>query len=94
MDRVELIRERINQALEPETLKITDDSHLHVGHPGAAAGGGHYSVRIVSNRFDNHSMIERHRLVYQAVDDLIPSQIHALSIDAVTPEECQSQQKD
>lgn len=87
MDRVELIRDRINRALEPSTLDIIDDSHLHAGHAGAAGGGGHFTVRIVSDKFINSSLIERHRMVYQAVDDLMPSEIHALSITAITPEE-------
>ncbi len=93
MDRVELIRERINAALAPVELDIIDDSHKHAGHAGAASGGGHFTVKIVSASFANHSLIERHRMVYRAVDDLMPSEIHALSINAITPEEHQSQQK-
>ena len=91
MDRVELIRERINQALAPAQLEIIDDSHKHIGHAGAAGGGGHFSVRIVSDKFNNHKLIERHRMVYAAVSDLMPAEIHALSITALTPEEQQSQ---
>ena len=91
MDRVELIRERINQALAPAQLEIIDDSHLHIGHAGAAGGGGHFSVRIVADKFNNHKLIERHRMVYAAVSDLMPAEIHALSITALTPEEQQSQ---
>ena len=90
MDRVELIRDRINRALAPVQLDIIDDSHRHAGHAGAAAGGGHFSVRIVSDKFSKHKLIERHRMVYQAVSDLMPAEIHALSITAVTPEELQS----
>ena len=93
MDRVALIRERLTSALSPETLDITDDSHLHAGHPGAAAGGGHYSVKIVAHQFTDLSLIERHRLVYKAVADLMPAQIHALSIEAISPHECQLQAK-
>lgn len=91
MERVELIRDRINRALAPEQLDIIDDSHKHAGHAGAAGGGGHFTVRIVSDKFSNHKLIERHRMVYQAVSDLMPAEIHALSITAVTPEEQQSQ---
>ena len=91
MERVELIRERIDQALEPVQLEIIDDSHLHAGHAGAAGGGGHFTVRIVSEKFSNHKLIERHRMVYAAVNDLMPTEIHALSITALTPEEQQSQ---
>ena len=87
MDRVALIRERLTQALAPAQLDIIDDSHQHAGHAGASGGGGHYTVRIVSAKFANHNPIERHRMVYQAVADLMPTQIHALSITALTPEE-------
>lgn len=89
MERVELIRQRITQALEPVLLEITDDSHLHAGHAGAAGGGGHFSVKIVSDKFGNHKLIERHRMVYAAVSDMMPAEIHALSITALTPEEQQ-----
>ena len=87
MDRLESIRSKLQQALAPERLEITDDSHLHVGHAGAATGGGHFSVRIISSQFQGRSTLERHRLVYQAVDDMMPAEIHALSIQARTPEE-------
>lgn len=90
MDRVSLIRERLTSALEPEQLEIVDDSHRHAGHAGAAGGGGHFSVAIVSHKFAEHNSLMRHRLVYQAVADLMPSQIHALSINAMTPEEHQA----
>ena len=89
MDRVALIRERLNQALAPTHLEIIDDSHKHAGH-ASARGGGHYTVTVVSTRFINHKPIDRHRLVYSAVADLMPAQIHALSITALTPEEQQS----
>jgi BolA protein len=87
MDRVEAIRERLNRALEPDSLDITDESHLHVGHPGAASGAGHFRVKIVSPLFSGRSLLERHRMVYAAVDDLMQTEIHALSIKADTPEE-------
>jgi BolA protein len=87
MDRIESLRERITAKLEPESVEISDDSALHAGHAGAASGGGHFAVRIVSVKFHGKSMLERHRMVYQAVDDLIPAEIHALSIKALTPEE-------
>lgn len=90
-ERTELIRKRMNNAFVPEHLEITDDSHLHAGHAGAAGGGGHFTVTIVSDKFADCSLIQRHRLVYQAVDDLMPAEIHALSIRALTPEEHQHQ---
>ena len=93
MDRVKTIREKLEQALAPERLEITDDSHKHVGHAGAAGGAGHFSVSITSSRFQGRSMIERHRLVYLAVNDMMPGEIHALSIQAKTPEEETSSNK-
>lgn len=90
MDRVAAIRERLTSALAPERLEITDDSHLHAGHAGAASGGGHFSVLIVAAGFDGRSNLERHRMVYRAVGDLMAREIHALSIMALTPEEQRS----
>lgn len=91
MDRLINIRKRMTLKLEPESLDIRDDSSQHAGHAGAASGGGHFSVKIVSNRFIGKSLLERHRMVYQSVDDLMPGEIHALSIQALTPEELASQ---
>lgn len=87
-DRPAMIRERLNQALTIEVLSVRDDSHLHVGHAGAQAGGGHYHVYVVSPDFDNHHRVARHRLIYQAMGDAIRADcIHALSIEALTPSE-------
>ncbi|MDX1697276.1 MAG: BolA family protein [Thiohalobacterales bacterium] len=85
--RVDRIRERLERALRPVSLEIVDDSAKHAGHAGAAGGGGHFIVDIVSPVFANRSPIQRHRLVYDAVDDMMHSEIHALSIQARTPEE-------
>lgn len=85
--RIEMIRTRLEQALSPDHLEIIDESHKHVGHPGAASGGGHFVVQVVSAAFAGKSPIQRHRLVYDAVDDMMPAEIHALSIQASTPDE-------
>ena len=82
----EFIRERLEEALSPQRLEIRDDSHRHAGHEGAKAGG-HYSVTIVAGVFEGKSLVQRHRLVYQAVGDRMQQGIHALSIKALTPEE-------
>ena len=87
MQTVDLIRERLNNLFNPAQLDIVDESHQHAGHAGAAGGGGHFAVTIVSEKFRDHSTLERHRMVYQAVDDLMPAEIHALSIKALAPEE-------
>jgi len=81
-----LIRERLS-ALEPDLIEIYDESSEHAGHAGAASGGGHYQLTIVSARFRGQSRIARHRLVYSALGGLMPSRIHALAITAWTPEE-------
>ena len=85
VDRVERIRRRLEEALAPETLEIVDESHLHAGHPGARGGAGHYRVRIVAAAFRDQPLRERHRMVYAALADLMPHEIHALAIDATTP---------
>jgi BolA family transcriptional regulator, general stress-responsive regulator len=84
---VEALRERFSQAFPGAVVQVVDDSHLHVGHAGAADGAGHFSVTIVSERFAGRSPLARHRLVYDAVDDWIPHRIHALVISARTPAE-------
>jgi BolA protein len=86
-DRVERIRQLLDAALAPSELDVGDDSHLHVGHPGAASGGGHYRVKIVSERFEGLRLVMRHRLVYDAVHGMMHTDIHALAITAVAPSE-------
>jgi len=86
-DRSAMIHERLTRELKPEKIDIVDESAKHAGHAGAASGGGHFIVTIVSTAFENKSLIQRHRLVYDAVDDMMHSEIHALSIQASTPDE-------
>lgn len=85
-DRVDRIRTLIEAALAPESLDIEDDSASHAGHEGAKSGGGHFNVTVVSSVFQGKSSLERHRMVYAAVDDMMHTDIHALSIKARTPE--------
>jgi BolA protein len=87
MDRVETIRKQLADALSPIQLDIEDESHLHKGHAGAASGAGHFNVTIVSDDFVGQATLARHRMVYAAVDNLMPVEIHALSIKALTSEE-------
>ena len=86
-DRTAMLRERLTRALQPVELDIIDESAKHAGHAGAASGGGHFIVTIVSPAFENKTLIQRHRLVYDAVGDIMHSEIHALSIQARTPQE-------
>jgi BolA protein len=85
--RIDTIRTRLAAALAPSTLDVDDESHRHVGHAGARDGRGHFRVRIVSAAFEGQSAIARHRAVYAALGDLMQTDIHALVIDARTPEE-------
>ena len=86
-ERLAKVRERLTQALQPTSLELIDESARHAGHAGAASGGGHYIVHIVSAAFQDKSPIQRHRLVYDAVGDMLHTEIHALSIQAKTPQE-------
>ena len=81
------IRKRIQGALAPESLEILDESHLHAGHAGARDGRGHFQVVVVSADFEGKTRIQRHRMVFDAVGDLMASDIHALGVKAYTPEE-------
>ncbi|MFZ9670144.1 MAG: BolA family protein [Burkholderiaceae bacterium] len=83
----EIIESRLREALSPTELQVWDDSDAHKGHAGAAKGGGHFEVLITSDRFSGLRPIARHRLVYDALGDLMRSRIHALSINAKTPDE-------
>ena len=85
--RIETIRSRLVAALAPVALDIEDESHRHAGHAGARDGRGHFRVRIVSAAFEGRNAIARHRAVYAALGDLMQTDIHALAIDARTPEE-------
>ena len=88
MNVAEQIRSRLAAALHPETLELTDASALHAGHAGAAPGGNtHWRLVIVSPAFAGKSTVERHRMVYGAIGDLMSRPIHALEIDARAPGE-------
>ena len=82
--RMARIREAL-QVLAPTSLVIVDESHRHVGHEGARDGRGHFAVEIVSAAFVGLAPLARHRKVYEAVGDLMQTDIHALSIKATTP---------
>ncbi len=83
----ELIKSKLTEALAPTTLEIIDHSHQHAGHAGARDGGGHYHVTIVAEAFTGKTQVQRHQLVYQALGELMKQQIHALSINALSPSE-------
>ena len=86
-DRPTLIRMELETRFEPTELLIKDQSQLHAGHEGARDGRGHFDVTIVSTAFEGQSRIQRHRMVYDALDQLLATDIHALRIKAYTPSE-------
>jgi len=86
MNVIDAMRDRL-ATLHPVTIEIIDDSARHAGHAGAKGGGGHFRLAIVSPRFAGCRTMERHRLVYDALGPLMKREIHALSIDAKTPDE-------
>ena len=83
---MEMIREKLS-VLEPVKIEILDESARHAGHAGAKSGGGHYLLTIVSPKFAGKSALERHRLIYTALQEMMHKNIHALSVKAYTPEE-------
>lgn len=85
--RAERIQQMLDQAFAAARVTVRDDSARHAGHPGARDGAGHFSVRIVSQDFSGRSRLERHRLVYEALAQMLPREIHALNIVAVSPDE-------
>lgn len=85
--RPEHIRQVLSERFGTDQVEVVDDSHLHAGHVGAREGKGHFRVRIVAAAFDGLRPLQRHQLVYRALDDLMQTDIHALSIAALTPAE-------
>ena len=90
MSRIEELRSRITSALGAAVVEVQDDSAKHRGHAGARGGAGHYTVVVVAERFAAMGRVDRHRAVYDAVGDMIPTQVHALAVRAFTPEEWRS----
>jgi BolA family transcriptional regulator, general stress-responsive regulator len=86
LSTTEELQQRL-QTLNPTALQIDDESAQHAGHAGTRDGKGHYRVAICAPCFAGFTRLERHRLVLAAVGDLMQSAIHALAIEAKTPEE-------
>jgi BolA family transcriptional regulator, general stress-responsive regulator len=85
---VERMKTRL-ASLAPLSLSIEDDSARHAGHPGATSGGGHYNLRMISPLFEGKSRVERHRLVYDALADLMQREVHALAMVLLAPGEAE-----
>ena len=86
-DRVQEIEKRLNAAFSPSELLVKDQSHLHAGHEGAKDGRGHFEVLIVSDGFVDANRIQRHRMVFDALGEMMETDIHALRVRALTPGE-------
>ena len=84
IDRIENI---LRRRFEPSHLELVDDSARHAGHPGAASGGGHYHVEIVSPQFEGLTLLARHRLINEALGEMIGAEIHALGLRTLAPSE-------
>lgn len=84
---IESMRARLTAALAPLAIDIEDDSARHTGHAGAASGGGHFNLRVVSPAFAGRTRLQRHRLVYDPLADLMKRDIHALSMVLLAPDE-------
>ena len=81
-DRIE---QTLRQALSAAEVHVEDESALHAGHAGAASGGGHYRVTVVSSLFEGKNPVQRHRLVYDALAEEMQQAIHALALTTLTP---------
>jgi len=86
MSRIAFMRTLLAE-LDPITLDIIDESHRHAGHAGARDGGGHYVLNIVSRQFAGKNTVLRHRMIYSALQPMMKKEIHALTIQALTPDE-------
>ncbi|KAJ4953953.1 hypothetical protein NE237_030785 [Protea cynaroides] len=93
--RGERIRQRLDEALNPVGLEIEDISYQHAGHAGVRGSNGetHFNVKVVSKEFEGKSMVKRHRLIYNLLQEELQSGLHALSIVAKTPSEDSQEMK-
>ena len=86
-ERTQRMRQALQEGLDTDDIAIRDDSHLHAGHEGAKTGLGHFHVTVRSAHFTGTNQISRHRMIYKALGDMMQTDIHALSIRALAPEE-------
>jgi len=84
-ERRDRIETKLRGALDASHVEVIDESHLHAGHAGARAGGGHFRATIVSARFEGLAPVAAQRLVYDVLADEMGSDIHALSLKTLTP---------
>jgi BolA protein len=88
MSTKDAIINKLREAFSPESLDVTDESHLHAGHAGHRPGGEtHFRVYIVSSAFKGKSRIERHRMINATLSEELAGSVHALAIKAIAPGE-------
>ena len=85
--RAERIQSVLESAFVAARVSVRDDSARHAGHAGARGGAGHFQVRVVSQAFAGRSRLQRHRMVYEALAEMLPGEIHALNIEAISPDD-------
>ena len=85
MDRRTRIEEKLRERLSADHVDVVDESHLHAGHEGAKSGGGHFHATVVADAFEGLSRVAAQRLVYQALDEEMGGEIHALRLTLHTP---------
>jgi len=85
--RIAIMERRLTETFAPLLCQVLDESAQHAGHAGAASGGGHYRIKLVSDVFEGKNRLSRHRLVYDCLHDMMQHDIHALAIVALTPSE-------
>ena len=90
MTTPERIEQTLRQALSATEVQVEDESALHAGHAGAASGGGHYRVTVVSPLFEGKNLVQRHRLVYGALAEEMEQAIHALALTTLVPSQQQA----
>ena len=91
--RIQTIEQLLRETLDAVHVEVVDDSARHAGHLGAEGGGGHFRVLVVSPQFIGLSRVEAHRLVYRALVGLMASDIHALEMRTLTPEEWEASRR-
>ncbi len=86
-DRRSRIEAKLRNRLKAVHVEVIDESALHVGHAGAASGGGHFRATVVSHQFDGLSLVQAQRLVYRALAEEMKSEVHALALTTLTPDQ-------
>ena len=90
MTTPERIEQTLRQVLSATEVQVEDESALHAGHAGAASGGGHYRVTVVSPLFEGKNPVQCHRLVYDALVEEMEQAIHALALTTLVPSQQQA----